>query len=168
MKRRLRLLAEHEGGCSLAKVACSCPKVACSCPGCDVRLPRRDMDAHVANAHLNLHELNRAWCKSAVLDGELHSELRHALMSPTSWVFNWRADGWATCGDFSSRSHTCWGVPFVCHDRRWNSRQIFEGSCTLSIDRTDTAELELCFKFEEDKSCKVHETLKNQTPNPQS
>jgi len=54
---------------------------------------------HVRAIHL--HSAAEAWSQIAELEEQLRrlqaaseSEQRHAAASPTSWVFNWGADGW--------------------------------------------------------------------------
>ena len=47
------------------------------------------------------------WREKAALEGrvaEFKSEQRHTAASPTSWVFNWRAEGWGP-GHFESKTH---------------------------------------------------------------
>ena len=51
--------------------------------------------------------MQRAWSENAALEGrvaEFESEQRHTAASPTSWVFNWRADGWGV-GRYLSETH---------------------------------------------------------------
>ena len=77
-----------------------------SCPGCDARLLRMDMDAHVEATHLGsaVKLLQSGWSRIAALEAELESEKRHSVgASPTSRVFNWRA-GWGG-GTFKSETY---------------------------------------------------------------
>ena len=133
-----RLLAEHEGSCPLAEIECpnegcsvkhargsmhvhraKCEhgEVSCPCPGCDARLLRKDTDAHLAE-HLGrgaepaaVQLLKDAYRRIAVVEAAAESEQRHAAASPTSWVFNWRADqpwpspGFGPQGLVKSESH---------------------------------------------------------------
>ena len=122
-----RSLAEHEGNCLQAVVECPTEgcvveymrmyvrrhhaeclhaRVACPCPECDVHVPRKDLDAHVRVQHTQKPEeqLQRLWRENAELRALSTSELRRAAAEPTSWVFNWRADGWEI-GQSESESH---------------------------------------------------------------
>jgi len=122
-----RSLAEHEGRCGSASVECpnegcsvrqqrwtmnvhraDCQQeeVTCPCPGCDARLLRKGIDAHVKATHLLSPEqqLQRLWRENARLQTKAESEQRLAAASPTSFIFNWRADGW---GDGYFLSETC-------------------------------------------------------------
>ena len=86
------------------RAECEYEEVACPCPACDASVLRKDVDVHVEATHLAVQQLRAAWgeaerWKSIAVrlhetDDTLQSELRHAAPSPTSWVFNWRADGW--------------------------------------------------------------------------
>ncbi|KAJ1474976.1 hypothetical protein T484DRAFT_1910516 [Baffinella frigidus] len=124
-----RALAAHEGRCPSAKVACpnacgaeharasmnvhraACANEALACrfPGCGVRLPRGGLDAHVAADHPPSAALEASLLsRIAALEervGAAESEQRLAAAAlPTSWVFNWRADGWGM-GKFVSETH---------------------------------------------------------------
>jgi len=121
-----QLLADHEGCCSHARTACpnegcsvqyqrgsmnlhleKCEqeRTTCPCPGCDAHLLRKDMDAHVEATHLQsaARQLQSLWGEVARLKAASESEQRRAAASPTSCVFNWRADGWGP-GEFSSET----------------------------------------------------------------
>ena len=54
------------------------------------------MDAHVEATHLQsaAKQLQILWHKVETLNALSESENRHAVASPTTWVFNWRADSW--------------------------------------------------------------------------
>jgi len=87
------------------RAKCRHEGLACSCPGCDARLLRMDMNAHVEATHLGsaVKLLQSGWSRIAALEAELASEKRHSAASPTSRVFNWRA-GW---GGGTYKSETC-------------------------------------------------------------
>ena len=112
------------GGCNMEctrgfmkahRATCELEGLSCPCPGCDARLLRKDMDAHVEATHLGsaVKLLQNAWRQNAALATKLRqveslkatveSEQRLAAASPTSWVFNWRADGWGP-GQFKSET----------------------------------------------------------------
>ncbi|KAJ1481358.1 hypothetical protein T484DRAFT_1807676 [Baffinella frigidus] len=125
-----RSLAEHEGLCLHAKVECpnegcsvqharrsmnvhrdTCPheEVSCPYPRCDARLPREDLDAHFEATHRS--SAAELLMRIAALEGMVaaaRSEQRHAAVSPTSWVFNWMAEGWQP-GTFKSETHAFGG-----------------------------------------------------------
>ena len=136
-----RSLAEHESRCQLVMIGC--PNEGCSvqyqrgwinlhrniceheegscpCPGCDARLIRKDMDAHVEATHLQSAAklVQSLWKEVATLTATSESEQRLAAASATSWVFNWRADGWGT-GDFASGTHDFgFGITGIASQKR--------------------------------------------------
>ena len=122
-----RCLVEHEGRCQAAEIECpneGCSvlqcrgcmnrhraicqeeEITCPRPGCDARLLRKKMNAHVKKRHLKKAEqqLQRAWAEVAWLKAFSESEQRCAAAAPTSWVFNWRAEGWGL-GEYVSETH---------------------------------------------------------------
>jgi hypothetical protein len=167
-KMPCRVLAEHEALCWLVKT--NCPNEGCSvqyerglmchhrdecqyeeatcmCPGCDARLLRKDLDAHVKLKHLWSAEkqLQRLWRENTRLAALSESELRHAAASPTSWVFNWSADGWGTSKFYSSEYHTFGGG--------------LEGSCLFTaFSRSEWYSIGFNFVSSE-ATCRVHATF---------
>ena len=160
-----RSLAEHEGGCVFAVVECpnegcivlnsrlsmdshraECQheKVTCLCPGCDARPFRKDLDAHVLGRHMKKpgENLQRLWRENAELRALSTSELRQAAAAPTSWVFNWRADGWKP-GRFLSEKHNF-------------GRQV-KGECSLLVDFSTTQFIS--FQMQGIDKCKMHATF---------
>ena len=110
----------QRGSMNLHRAECEDEEVTCPCPGCDARLLRKGMDAHVEATHLGsaVKLLQSAWREIDVLEGndaELKSEKRLAAASKTSRVFNWRAEGWGG-GLFKSETHdfTRDGISGVC------------------------------------------------------
>jgi len=97
------------GAMNLHRAKCEHEEVTCVIPGCDARLLCKDMIQHVGERHKQeAGELLVSFsCKIAVLEGKVaasESEQRLAAASTTSWVFNWRADGWGG-GEFVSETH---------------------------------------------------------------
>ena len=110
----------NRGAMNLHRATCKHEEVTCPCPGCDARLLRQGMDAHVEATHLGsaVQIMQSAWHKIDVLEGKVaasESEQRLAAASTTSWVFNWRAEGWGG-GQFTSETHdfTRAGISVVC------------------------------------------------------
>ncbi|KAJ1486642.1 hypothetical protein T484DRAFT_1943020 [Baffinella frigidus] len=123
-------LAEHEARCPYAEIECpneskgcrvrhergsmnihleECKhqEVACRVQGCDARFPRKDERSHLNTRHPPSTELAMSLLgRIAALEGRVaaaESEQCHAAASPTSWVFNWKADGWGM-GRFQSET----------------------------------------------------------------
>jgi len=106
----------QRGEMNLHRAVCEQEQVACLCPGCDGRPLRKDMGAHLLATHMSAAAelLQSAYARinavEAAQDSEQRhvaaqdSEQRHVAPSPTSWVFNWRADGWGH-GSFMSETH---------------------------------------------------------------
>ena len=86
--------------------------VKCLHKGCHASLPRGQMIEHVKDVHVKgprlldaAGQLRSLLHENAKLKAATLSELRHAAAAaPTSWVFNWCADGWGL-GFFSSDVH---------------------------------------------------------------
>ena len=99
VKRQRRAMNVH-------RAECEHEGVTCPCPGCDTRLLRKTVNAHVRNQHLQNAEtqLVNAWHQIRVQKAASESEQRLAAASTTSWVFNWRAEGWGV-GTFESETH---------------------------------------------------------------
>jgi hypothetical protein len=166
-----RSLVKHEGECSLAvsecpnegcsvqherwtmnehRAECEHEEVTCPCPGCDARLLREDLEAHVEAMHLGDsagNQLLRLWREIAVLRETAEIEQVHATASPTSWVFNWRADGWVR-GCFNSEIH--------------DFGQGVTGECCLSTSEGDACgddEPLIDFILSGRAKCRVHATF---------
>jgi len=166
-----RSLVEHEGacidatsecpneGCSVEyrtwamnqhRTECEREEVTCPCPGCETRLLREDLDAHVEAMHLGDsagQQLQRLWRVNAELMETAEIERIHAAASPTSWVFNWRADGWVR-GFFESETH--------------DFGQGVMGECTLSTSERDACgddEPVIGFTVSGRAKCRVHATF---------
>jgi hypothetical protein len=165
-----RRLAEHEGRCPHVKVecmnegcsvkrsrgamnvhreACKHEEVTCPCPGCDARLLRKGMDAHVTAMHLGLavRIMQSAWHQNAVLQSKVaasESEQRLAAASATSWVFNWRAEGWGG-GNFETETHDFGdGVA---------------GKCILQCSSNPEHSHYIGYSIEGRDKCRLHATL---------
>jgi len=157
-----RLLVEHErvcttkaecpnAGCSVQhrrqamnqhRAECEHEEVTCPCPGCDARLLREDLDAHVEAMHWGdwAGQLQRVWRENTELKEK--AEIEHIHAAPTSWVFNWRADGWVR-GEFESETH--------------DFGQGVTGKCCLSIMNEHTHLIMFCFDGR--AKCRVHATF---------
>ncbi|KAJ1477736.1 hypothetical protein T484DRAFT_1749912 [Baffinella frigidus] len=86
------------------------------------------------------------WQENAALRAVSESELRLAAPSPTSWVFNWRADGWEIAGwdaFFRSETHAFGGG--------------VSGRCVLVVDKTDSQYI--AFEPKGIDKCRVHATF---------
>ena len=82
---------------------CKHERVTCPCQGCDERLLRGGLDLHLQVSHTSsAAELLQS---IATLEAAIESEQRHAAASPTSWVFNWQADGWGSDNTSYSMEH---------------------------------------------------------------
>ena len=129
---------------NLHRAKCEREEVTCFCPGCDARLLRKDLDAHVRLQHTQEAEqqLQRLWRENAELRALSTSELRHAAAAPTSWMFNWRADGWET-GSFWSATH--------------DFGRGVKGSCALLVDASEMQCI--AFRMRGVDKCKVHATF---------
>ena len=157
-------LAEHEGRCREATIFCpneGCgvlqgrgsmnrhraicqqEEITCACPGCDARLLRKKMNAHVRKRHLKKAEeqLQHAWDEVARLKAFSESEQRHAAAAPTSWVFNWRADGWGV-GRYLSETH--------------DYGQGVSGYCLLAGSVDPEHSHFIGFRIEGRENCRVH------------
>ena len=88
---------------------------------------------HVQAIHL--HSAVEAWGQIAELEEQLRrlraaseSEQRHAAASPTSWVFNWRADGWEP-GHFASETRDLGeGVTTACKFHSYSTQEVSPAS----------------------------------------
>ena len=132
------------------RAVCEHEEVTCPCPGCDARLVREDLDAHIEAMHLGdsaCQQLQRLWGEIAELKATVEIEQIHASASPTSWVFNWRADGWMR-GSFASEMH--------------DFGQGVTGHCTLSNSSGagcgDGRPL-IAFYFRGRAQCRMHATF---------
>jgi hypothetical protein len=102
------------GRMNLHRAECKHEKVTCPFANCDARVLNKDVIAHLRQQHLGKGvKLEQAELflstlrQNDVLRGKVaasESEQRHAAASPTSWAFNWRADGWGG-GEFASETH---------------------------------------------------------------
>ncbi|KAJ1482600.1 hypothetical protein T484DRAFT_2646756 [Baffinella frigidus] len=88
-------------------LTCEHERVTCLCPGCDTRVLRRNMDAHIESRHLGeaVQLLQNAWSNVARVEERELSQQRHATDTPTTWEFNWRAEGWGVGPYFVSETH---------------------------------------------------------------
>jgi len=161
-----QLLAEHEERCGYVKVDCpnaGCSvqqvrgimnwhrarceheEVTCPCPGCDARLLRRKVNEHMEATHRGSAEMMKTMARKIAQleerDRILRSEQCHAAASPTTWVFNWRADCWGT-GRFDSESHLF--------------GQAVEGMCTLQYSSGPDRSHFIGFKVEGVDKCRLH------------
>ena len=100
-----RAECEHEG-------------VTCVIPGCDARLLRKDLIQHLWERHKQeagqllvstLRQNALLEDKAAGKIAELESEKRLAASSTTSWVFNWRAEGWGAANSRPIRTNSGMG-----------------------------------------------------------
>ena len=125
---------------------CEQEKVLCVCPGCDACLLRKGMDTHVEATHMRsaAKQLQILWRADAERTAVSNSEQRLAAASPTSWVFNWRADGWGG-GYFMSEKHRCGnGVA---------------RACTLDYSSNPTLSHFTGVQIEGRANCRLHATL---------
>jgi len=106
---------------ALHRAECGHEEVACKCPGCSITLLRHLMDHHVQAAHLESAKaaaqlVQSLWGEVAKLKATAESEHRRGAASLTSWVFNWRADGWGP-GRFPLHPtpHTLHSTPYTLH-----------------------------------------------------
>ena len=124
------------------RAECGHEKCTCLCPGCDERLPRKDMNAHVRAQHMQNAEeqLQLLWRQTAASE----SEQRLAAGAQTSWVFNWRADGWQP-SRFRSETHV-WG-------------EAVSGWCEFqgAVDHSDKPFITL--RIWRTENCRVHATF---------
>jgi hypothetical protein len=141
-----RSFAGHEG---IYRAECEHEEVTCPCPGCDKRLLRKNLIQHVGNRHKQEARelLVSAWSQIAVLEGKdaaSESEQRLAAASTTSWVFNWRAEGWGN-GAFTSETHDFGdGVT---------------GSCSLRASAYPACSHFIGYTIEGRDKCRVHATF---------
>jgi hypothetical protein len=163
-----KFLEEHKALCHETEIACpneSCSAkharwlmhlhdticeyavVACPCPGCETpHLPRKDLDAHVRDCHLEGVEvyLQHLWRQAAEQKAVSESEQRLAAVAPTSWVFNWRADGWG---------------PACCRSETHDFCEGFAGSCLLKASSDLEHSHFIGFRIEVGVRCKMHATF---------
>ena len=118
----------------------------CPCPECDARLLRKDLDAHVKLEHISSAEkqLQLLWRENTRLAALSESELRHAAGSPTSWVFNWQAEGW--------------GADTFNHAEEHDFGRGFQGSCDV-IGGGIPDGCFLGFNFSSEAECRFHATF---------
>jgi len=134
---------------NLHRAKCGHEEVTCPCPGCDARLLRKDIDAHIAATHLgrSVLELKSDWGQIAALEGKVaaaESEQRRAAASPTSRVFNWRAGGWGP-GEFESET--------------WEFAEGVTGSCLLFTSTRPKHSHCILFTTGAKGKCRVHATI---------
>ncbi|KAJ1494540.1 hypothetical protein T484DRAFT_1927026 [Baffinella frigidus] len=140
------VVLDRRGAMDEHREECEHEEVTCPSPGCDARVLRKKVSAHVRSRHLQKAEeqLQRLWLENARLKAASESELRHTAASPTSWVFNWRADGWGG-GWFESEPH--------------DFRGGVAGKCVLKLSSNPERSHFIGFMVEGGGQCRVHLTF---------